>query len=500
MRSRQASIDVEAIRRRGFYEFAKRAWHVVETAEYIDNWHVEEMCSHAQALVRRQIRDLVVNVPPGNSKSLIISVLLPVWSWLPEVRPEARWIFGSYTPGLALRDAEKAYKLLTSPWFVGRWGNLLELTGRPAMGNYSNRFGGFRFSSSVGGEACGRHGHFRVADDPSKPADVENTGRAISAALEKVNTWWRGTMASRRADPQDFGSLVVMQRLHENDLSSECIQDGYVHLRLPMRYDPKEPCKTIVGGDRRTWDGELLNPKRWTEAAVLSEERGMGGRDGPVASAQLQQRPAPPGGLVFKEETFQEFTMRDAPFEESFTCISVDCAFKDAEANSGVAIEVWGMRAARFYCYHSTLDNLSFSDTLTVLVQVVSMYPGVNAVLIEEKANGAAVISIMRTKLPNVIAMNPKTAKPARAQAANVYYQAHAVYHLADAEWLPRKVTNLKHFPKGRRNDDVDATTQALIWLAEQSMVDFSQAMVEFENQQREGTWQGQLARHFSIG
>jgi predicted phage terminase large subunit-like protein len=266
-----------------------------------------------------------------------------------------------------------------------------------------------------------------------------------------------------------------------------------------MRYDTTDPCRTPIGGDRRVHAGQLLNPKRWTEAAVLSEEKGMGGRDGPVASAQLQQRPAPPGGLVFKEETFQEFTLRDAPFEESFTCISVDCAFKDAEANSGVAVEVWGLREARFFCYHSVLDSLSFSDTLVVLTQVVTMYPSVNAVLIEEKANGAAVISIMRQKLPNVIAMNPKTAKPARAQAANVYYQAHAVYHLANAEWLPRKVTNLKHFPKGRRNDDVDATTQALIWLAEQSMVDFSQAMAEFENQQKEGAWVGQLTRHFSI-
>lgn len=501
MRSRQASIDVETIRRKGFYEFVKRGWPEVEPMQYVDNWHIEEKCVHVEALVRRQIKNLLINEPPGCSKSLVVSVLLPVWSWLPEVRPELRWGYGSYAPALALRDAEKSYKLLSSQWFIERWGNLLsDAGGKPAMGMYENRAGGFRFSSSVGGEACGRHFHIRVADDPLKPADVESTSAAVSAALVRANTWWRGTMASRQADPTDFGSLVCMQRLHELDLSNECKADGYVHLCLPMRFVSNLKCVTSYGGDRRTEEGELLNPARMPESAVASTEKSMGGKDGYVASAQLQQSPAPPGGLIFKEETFQHFELSEAPFENAFSCISVDCAFKDAEANSGVGIEVWGAIEARSYLYHSVLDSLSFSGTLDAIETVLRMYPAVNAILVEEKANGAAIIEMLKKRFSIVVAMNPKTSKPARAHAANVHYQARSVFHLKDAAWLGRKETNLKHFPKGRRNDDVDTTSQALIWLASQSMAEFSAAMRAAEQQEKDGTWASQLATHFSVG
>lgn len=468
--------------------------------QYVDNWHIEEKCVHVEALVRKQIKNLLINEPPGCSKSLVVSVLLPVWSWLPEVRPELRWGYGSYAPALALRDAEKAYKLLTSQWFVERWGNLLSDTGKPAMGMYENRSGGFRFSSSVGGEACGRHFHIRVADDPLKPADVESTSAAVSAALVRANTWWRSTMASRQADPTDFGSLVCMQRLHELDLSNECKADGYVHLCLPMRFVSSLKCSTSLGGDRRTTEGELLNPKRMPESAVASTERSMGGKDGYVASAQLQQSPAPPGGLIFKDETFQHFELREVPFIRSFSCITVDCNFKEAEDNSGVAIEVWGMTDARFHCYHSVLDDLGFSATLDAIEAVLRMYPESNAILVEDKANGSAVIELMQKRFPNVIPMNPKTSKIARAHAANVYYQARSVFHLKDADWLGRKETNLKHFPKGRRNDDVDTTSQALLWLGAQSMADFSAAMKQVDQEQKDGTWDSQLARHFSTG
>lgn len=501
MRSRQASIDVEQIRRKGLYEFAKRAWSQVETMPYVDNWHIEEKCIHLEAVAHREIRDLLINEPPGCSKSLIVSVLFPVWCWLPEVRPELRFIYGSFEPSLALRDAEKAYKLLTSPWFTERWGNFLPADeGKPAMGDYANRFGGFRFSTSVGGKGTGRHCHVRVADDPLKPLDVESTTKAVGAAIEKVDQWWRGTMASRRADPTDFASIVCMQRLHELDLSSICKSDGYTHLCFPMRFVSNLKCVTKWGGDRRSTEGELLNPRRMPEEAVAAQEKSMGGKDGPIASAQLQQSPAPPGGLIFKEETFQHFTLREAPFIKAFSCMSVDCAFKDAEANSGVGIEVWGMTDARFHCYHSVLDSLGFFATIDAIAAVLAMYPETNAILVEDKANGSAVIEILQKKFPQVIPMSPKTSKLARAHAANVYYQARSVYHLADAEWLGRKETNLKHFPKGRRVDDVDCTSQALVWIAAQSMADFSAAMRAAKQQEKDGTWSSQLAQHFLVG
>lgn len=493
--SRQAEIDRERVKRRGFYEFAKLAWHVVEPAPYSDNWHIEEIANHCQAVTEGRIRDLVINVPPGTSKSLIVSVLWHPWSWI--IDPKLRYIFASFDPTLALNHAEKSFNLLVSPWFVERWGNLIAPEHRhQAMGEYDSAAGGFRFSTSVGGKGTGRHAHVRVADDPIKPLDVEGTTKAVGAVLETTNGWWKNTMASRRADPMKFASVMVMQRLHESDPSAECVRDGYEHLCLPMRFVADKASRTPVGGDRRTCEGELLDLKRFPEQAVASIEKAMGGRDGPVASAQLQQAPAPPGGLIFKDDTFQTFLQERFPFDRAFTCLSVDCNFKDATSSSNVAIEVWGTTDAKFHCYDSVSEQLGFSGTLKAVELVLARFPEANAILIEEKANGAALIELMRKKFPNVIALVPKTSKLARAHAANVYYQARSVFHLEGAAWLGRKETSLKHFPKGRRNDDVDTTSQALLWLAEQSMADFSAAMKAFQKETAGGAW----TNHFTLG
>lgn len=496
---RLADTDREIVRRFGFYPFVKLAWNIVDpTSRYSDNWHIEEICNHCQAVTEHRIKDLMINQPPGTGKSMIVSVLWHPWAWT--VRPELRWIFGSFDGTLALDHAEKAFKLLTSQWFVDRWGNLFDgFGGRPAMGDYSNRHGGFRFSTSVEGKGTGRHAHVRVFDDPIKPLDVEGTTKAVGSKLDSTNRWWKNTMASRRVDPSDFASVGVMQRLHENDLSAECVRDGYVRLCLPMRFDPASPSITPIGGDRRSVDGELLDKGRFPEAAVADVEKAMGGRDGPIASAQLQQKPAPPGGLIFKADSFQEFDINQYPFDQTFSCITVDCAFKDAESNSGVAIEVWGMIDAKMMLYESVLGTLSFSSTIEALLSVLFRYPNVNAILIEEKANGAAVIETLRKKISKIIALNPKTSKWARAHAANVYYQARSVYHLAGAQWQGRKESNLKNYPRARRNDDVDATSQALLWLADQSMTDFTRAMSDF-TKEGTSTWPTALSQHYSVG
>lgn len=506
--SRFAAVERDYINRHGFYAFVKAAWHVVEKAPYVDNWHIEENCLHAQAITETlclprekrtrdwQLTDLVVNEPPGCSKSLIWSVLWHPWSWTKF--PHLRYMCASFDPSLALKHTTLAFDLLTSDWYIQRWGNLLEGCGPFAMGEYDNKHGGFRFATSVGGRGTGRHGHVRIVDDPIKPADVEGTDKFISATLTATNQWWRGTFSSRKADWNNFASVMVMQRLHQADPTATFLEEGAEHLCLPMRFSAKEASRTSVGGDRRTVEGELLNPIRMPEEAVAKAEIGMGGADGAIAQAQLQQRPAPPGGLVFKSENFQEFTTHEYPYEDSYCCISVDCAFKDVESQSGVGIEVWGMIGGKLLCYDSVLETLGFSDTIEAIYAVLLRFPKVQAILVEEKANGAACIELLRKRFPNIVPMIPKTSKRARAQAANVFYQAKSVYHLAGALWLNRKESNLKLYPKGRRCDDVDTTTQATLWLMGQNMQDFSDAMAQFKTETKDGSWQNILQQHFS--
>jgi predicted phage terminase large subunit-like protein len=249
-----------------------------------------------------------------------------------------------------------------------------------------------------------------------------------------------------------------------------------------MRYDASEPCVTLVGGDPRTEEGELMFPTRFTPEAVDALEFAMGGRGSPVAESQLQQRPAPPGGLIFKSETFLDFQLSEMPFANTFNVLSVDCSFKDSLGSDYVCIEAWGARLANFFNYDSFMKRMGLNDTIAAILHMQQKYPA-HAILIEDKANGSGVIDTLKHTFPNILALDPKTSKLARAHAANVYFQAKSVKMLAGADWRARKENNLKQFPKGKNDDDVDATTMAVLYLASTSMPHFTAAVEAFKNE-----------------
>lgn len=505
----QEAIDREAIKRKGFYEFCKRAWKIIEpSVPFTDGKVIECLAAHCQAVTEERIVDLLINVPPGTGKSNIVSILWNAYNWGPAGRPDMRMIFGSFDPSLARNHAEATFNLVRSAWFVERWGNVLAKRSSYDMNEFDAERGGFRFSTSVGGKGTGRHGHGRVFDDPVKPPKTEGD-KAVVAEIENANHWWRKVMASRRVNPNKFFSVGVMQRIHENDLSAQCMADGYQHVCLPMRFDESRAFETFTRDgkpfwkDWRTKPGELLFPVRFPESAVADLEKSMGGKDGPTASAQLQQAPAPPGGLVFKKDKFQQFTPGvDGPHaRDTFLIITVDCSFKDSESADHVAIEVWGARQGKIYLYECIAEHLDLSGTATAVAHVLARFPSAAAVIIEDKANGPEVIkALQRGGLHNVVAFDPKTSKVARAHAANVSYQANSVYHLAGAEWLPGFETELATFPRARRDDRVDAATMGILYLAESSMCDFV-AAVQSWNKDKPATLgkESVLERHFRL-
>lgn len=498
MKNLSVKLDREKVRRYGFKAFIPIAWHLVEPSPYVHGEHITQMANACQAVTEDRLDDLVVNVPPGHSKSLVMSVLWPAWSWIE--RPWLRWLCYSFDGSLALRDAERMFDLIASPWFVERWGRLLpEDKSVFAMGDFSNSQGGLRFSSSVGGKGTGRHGHVRLVDDPHKPSDLVGATKAVTAALSNTNFWWKNTMGSRRADPKYFKSVVVMQRLHQGDLSQQCLDEGSSHLELPMHFDSKRACKLLdktgapVAADWRTADKELLNPERFDAKAVAALEKSMGAE---TAAGQLEMCPAPPDGLLFKEDTFGRFTLQQVSFSSTFSVISVDCTFKDAATSDNVALEVWGTLNGKFYLFESVLAKLDLEGTVRAALAMLERNTGVNAVLIEDKANGPEVIKALRKRLPNVLAVDPKTSKYARAQSANVLYQARSVFHLADAAWLARKEMSLKFFPKSRfGDDDVDSTSQALLYLESTSMSSWVSAMKQAQKDIRTGAF----SQHFVL-
>lgn len=488
----RASLDRELISRKGFAEFVKSAWPIVEpSVPLVWNWHLDEMCAHAEAITPPRwvnnaaetngghwappvIRDLVVNIPPSHSKTVIWCILWPAWVWT--FRPDYRWMFASYEDSVSLGAAKKQYELVTSPWYVQRWGSVVKKAKGAAMGDFWTLAGGRRFTTSVGGRATGVHCHCFVTDDPVKAEAGRSIGSELAAQLVKANAWHSDTVNTRAVDPKTFCKVVIMQRIHELDLSQQCIDQGYEHLYFAAKLDLDHVCRTSIGGDHRTYEGELLFPERFPLEELDKIARSMFGWDGPVASAQLQQQPAPKGGLIFKKDSFRQFKLIDMPINRTVSVLSIDCNFKKSDVNSDVGITIAGYRSPGMYIYEAQSLNIGFIETIAIAKLLITKWR-TTAVLIEDKALGPGLVEILRSKgLSNIVPVEPLDSKEARAHGANTYYQGGSVYHCLEmvctglkGEGLQAFETALSVFPRGKKKDVIDAHTQSIWWMATQN-------------------------------
>lgn len=275
--------------RRSLGNFVKRGWHVLEPATDLKwGWVVDLICEHLEAVTDGDIKRLLINVPPGTMKSLLTNVFWPAWEWGPRGMPEKRFMATAHSQNLAIRDNTKCRRLIQSEWYQSLWPT--ELAGdQNAKTKFENKSTGFRecmaFTSMTGSR-----GDRALLDDPHS---VDSAGSAVMLA-SSISTF-REALPSR-VNSSDSAIVIIMQRLHEEDISSVALELGYDHLCIPMRYE-KGASKWVVGeGDPRTTEGELMFPERFNEEDVAALEKSL--MEYGVAS-QLQQRPAPrTGGII----------------------------------------------------------------------------------------------------------------------------------------------------------------------------------------------------------
>jgi len=293
----QLELEFELDKRlckKSFSHFIKTFWKVVEPKrDYQHNWHIDALCEHLQAVRDGKIKNLIIMIPPGHMKSLTVAVFFPAWIWIEEA--DKRFIFSSYSQPLSTRDSIKCRQLIESTQYQQMFNPKWELADDQ---NQKTRFNttdsGFRIASSVDGVSTGERGDYLVVDDPLKAVDAESEN-----ARENVITWWDGAMSSRDGDPKNTHRIIIMQRLHEEDLAGHCEKSGdYVVLRLPAEYDSheaelneKKNPNPIGWKDPRKVDGELLWPERFTRASRQRKKNfGLNGLFGPTTTKANAQR------------------------------------------------------------------------------------------------------------------------------------------------------------------------------------------------------------------
>ena len=516
-------------------EFVKQAWHVIEPGQpYVHGWHIDFVCGHLEAITRGVVLEsgdiynrLLINIPPGTMKSLLTNVLWPAWEWGPCNQPHLRYVCAAHkVENLSARDSRRMRQLITSEWYVARWGDRVSLArDQNEKLNFMNESGGFRIATAIT-SLTGIRGDRVIIDDPhsvDSAASEAQRDTEVTTFLEAIPT--------RLNNPITSSIVVIMQRLHEEDISGVIIDKalGYDHIMLPMRYDPLRAEPTMLGmTDPRKQDGELLFPARFPMHVVERDEKAMG----PYASAgQFQQDPTPRGGGVIKREWWTLWDHEGGYPPMDFVVAGLDSAYTSKQENDPSAITVWGVfsgdfksdaannyigrggkmrstmeEAARFDMATQMRDMLPGSPESTPSIMLMYAWTGrlefpeliektaeickqmkVDLLLIESKASGISIAQEMRRSYGGedwgVQLVNPGAIdKLARLYSVQHLFSEGVIY-APDRSWADMVIHQCAVFPKGKHDDLVDTSSMVLKYLRDTGiMIRQPERMAEIED------------------
>jgi len=488
-----------------FVDFIKLAWHVVEPGQdYVHNWHIDMIAAHLTAITDEMMIDdekyynrLLINVPPGAMKSLLTNVFWPAWEWGPRNMPHLRYVCASHGQELAIRDSTKMRRLIQSEWYQSLWGDRVTLTGdQNAKTKFENTATGFRQAVAAGG-ITGARGDRVIIDDPHT---VE------SAASDQMRSttidWFLQAVPTRLNNPDKSAIVVIMQRLHEEDVSGVILDKGlgYDHIMLPMEYEPLRAAPTMLGWeDQRETLGELLFPERFPEHVVERDKRAMG----PYAvSGQFQQIPTPADGGIIKRDWWQLWEHESFPAFD-YIIASLDTAYTEKTENDPSALTIWGVytedpisteamkkplglkdmfQKERGYkaphpkvmLVNAWAERLELHQLVTKVAETLKKYKA-DAILIEDKAAGHSVAQELR-RLYNhlgfmVITDNPNGIDKRSRLYSVQHIFAEGLVYAPDKSWADMVITQSAIFPKGKHDDLVDTVSMALRHLRKTGMI-----------------------------
>ena len=353
-------------------KFLEAAWPSFDPADYRPCWAIDALCEHLQAVTAGDIRNLLVNFPPRCSKTNVTSVAYPAWTWARRESnkrsgPKIRFLCGSYGDKLAADNSLKTRRLILSDWYQSLWGDRFQLRrDLNTVGEFGNTLGGIRRTASVGGSLLGLGGDIIIIDDPHNTEQVES-----DAERETAIRWWKEVSTTRLNDPKETPLIVIMQRLHEEDVSGIVLSgemSDWTHLCIPMEYEWRRHCVTSIGwqdprgldedGEPLLIDGEpvsdaaahildnerersLMWPERFDGAEIIKMKAGLGPY---MASGRLQQMPVPDRGGIFDRTWWERYEAADGRFPTfDLVVASLDGAFTEKEENDPCALTVWGV-------------------------------------------------------------------------------------------------------------------------------------------------------------
>lgn len=493
----------------GLKAFVLYFWPVLEPGTpFVDGWPIDAICQHLEAVTFGEITRLLINVPPGFCKSLLVDTFWPAWEWAIGLA-HLRYVAFSYSSSLTERDNGKFRDLIMCADYRAMYGNVVKIrkVGETLVTNSTH---GFKLATSVGGVGTGQRGDRVILDDPHNVKESES-----EAVRGETVRWFRESMSSRLNDIEKSAIVIIMQRVHEDDVSGTILELElpYTHLMIPMRFvwdadEDGEPFATEIGWvdprwteDRDACDGELAWPERFPEHKVDELEQILG----PYAVAcQLQQTPEPRGGGILKREFWQPWPGKFPAFSYIFAYL--DGAFTQDEQNDPSALTIWGVfqneqgypRAMLVFAWEKYLafegeklrpepgeNQRDFTERsmkewgLVEWCAHTMKHWKCDRLLIEAKASGISVAQSLEARFKSrrwAVQLEPvKGDKVSRAIAVQPTFSQKMIYAPVERDWCQKVINQCAVFPLAKHDDLTDSVTGAVKHLRDTGLLEFEE-------------------------
>jgi len=453
------------IYRRSFYEFSLDAFNVLHNGQpMVENWHIKYLCDKLQEVALRVIkgeerqRHLLINVPPRTLKSELVNVFLSAWVWA--LKDSLQIISSSYSASLSTGLSVQARRLILSDWYKKHFPNVELSIDQKQKTKFSTPNGGLRYSTSTGGTVTGMGGDIIIIDDPQNPQEARS-----DKERDNANRFFNETLRSRLNNPDKGVFIVIMQRLHENDLTGNILEndkDNWEHISLPA-----ELSENVIPSDLKSfYIDELLFPQRLSFNVLESFKIGLGSYG---YSGQYMQLPAPADGGILKRDWFT--VINELPKDSNDKPINLywdfflDTAYTNKTYNDATALMCATYHNNNIYIKKIEAVRLEFPELIKKIQSFTASngYSNRSRVFIEPKASGKSIVQQLRRETGlNVIEDKPPTQdKVSRVSSVSAIVESKRVF-LLDGMYISSFLDECASFPNGNHDDQVDTLVMAI--------------------------------------
>lgn len=415
-------------------------------------WYLQAMCHQLEEVWASAIRRMVITVPPRHLKSITVSVGFVAWAL--GHRPGLKIMVASYSYDLARLHSEQTRKIMESDWYKEDFPSTrISDRGNRAL-EMITTVGGVRKAISVGGTATGFGADIIIIDDCMKADEARS-----EATRNDVKGWYDNTLSTRLNDKATGRIISIQQRLHEDDLPAYLLEKGFNHLNLPAIAEKKEPIPIGHGRFHHRRPGDLLDPRRESKATLDELRRELGPA---VFAAQYQQDPVAPGGNLLKWEWFKTYEeeLERADFQKIVQ--SWDTGMSEAPSSDWSVCSTWGFRERKWYLLDVFRRRLDYPDLKQAVCRLWRDWEA-DRVIIEDACSGKSLWQDLRVSGPfRPIMISPWSSKEERFVGTYGEVEAGNILLPVAAPWLDEFRAELKAFPYGKYDDQVDSFSQAV--------------------------------------